>query len=1490
MRPLVIAAAALLAWVLPETLALSQLPRTGNPVTGGEIDMPLSAGNRPAVNGPAVNGPTVNGPAVNGPAGNRPADDSSGATAIDPRIDPRIDPPLDPPIDASRPPIGSAFGNRDYPASSQESSSNQTSGQIRDAQNREAATIRRADEELPIKTFIFLDEAGNPVVRPGTTWEEYERVVRSIQTDRRSRQRTITFHRTNANVALPSIDAEATDVDISFEFTVASDQGRWVSVPMGLMGLHLLEPPVVTTTDRSAADRSREWIGGPIDGDFFADPNKTSPPEIEHRVIVDPRRGGYVMEFRLNKTRRLGVSMKFEAAVQNDGQQSMQFDLPSAVTTITLQDYASRGMFAADDVAVEGRGGELVRVRGQDLVVQSGGGPLLLSWGREEEKNGGDLLEATTRMDLRFDDAQSSPIASVSMSLRNLRGSVRQLTLRLPDNTVLLDTPRLGIDGRELSFQTQPDPKPSLLTFEIPSREKQSRVEVTYELRWIGGSGTAAEPLEITVPAVQGVLRHRGSVTLSTDPPSRMRWRPAKWVRAVGRTTVDGGTVIDRFDFDRQSFRLPVYLVGQTETIRLQCDSKLVIEPSSAQMQMLATITGRGETGRLLLDTAGWDILSVRDADTKILLETYREATGRSSDNDVADTSDNNNDNTADAPSIQRRPLVIAGGGGGNTSESTTSLEIVATRMIDNSQSPARMEIPVLRAESVSTSSADQSDFRSTTVPADRTLTIQQSGRTGFVVDLAASPSVLRRETASDQLDLRSLGERQPVTTYYFGDTDAAELVGAFVKAEPPIQLSPRGRITVSDRDQSTSEITMDLIAKLDLEGRLDFAVPGYPGHSCKLSVLVDEFPGVVRHLGGENFRLISERLGAGKTRLSFTITQTNSFAKDTTRPESDTPPRGGRSTQDADDSVAPVQTIVLPWVGGAHVTMINPMLLRVTQPGGSKLNFNVAARQLSTAQAAIDGRFNPLPAQSRRMVLPGDRLPGDRLPSDRLPSDAASGGLMSGGLPAGDGPPGEIMLGDLAPGDMPLAGDASGPDAYAENPTSAPSSPTPTTLDGAMSAMVSYELAISNMESLPIEVKRVATERPGWRLELRRGSLLSQVGTRTRRDKFDAMYRGDGDLAFKLQDGQIDPQTIHVAASVNGQQIEVEQDGNTLRLRLDSIRDAASFATSAVSTQSDWRALSLEVWAQGRSPSGFASIKPILVPPPQIDSFVWDLTMPSDWHLISRSSSARSLMRWKVDGLSLRRHLPPGFRVPTPANAPQQTQQQQQNQRPVQRPANRYVMAVSDVEDVHVRLASQVTLWLVFGSLVMAVAAAVFHLPRIRGPQSVLLVTVAIGGLMVYSPDAAVIFGQIVLLVMILVAIVLAINSLLRESLRRPMAGSSRRPAAWSATRSNSGSNAGATPSRLDSATAAYPPPNGSSARSIANDKTLIPSAATSGTATADRPADAVVAPPVRSVTVPSAGGNQPQSDRETTPRSETSEASASMANRSGDSQTRSA
>ncbi|TWT49222.1 hypothetical protein Pla22_44140 [Rubripirellula amarantea] len=695
--------------------------------------------------------------------------------------------------------------------------------------------------EIPIKGFLFLNEAKNRVIMPGLSWEEFER-LQNLDNGVESTSGRYAFESLQVSGTVFGLRAE---MEVTIKLTIDATGGRFVTIPLRMNNFHRIAPPDVSGI-------------------------------AEYYMTVAEDGSGHQILVRCDSRCDATIKMKVSTRVQSSSARSIDFRLPevSSRVDILTDDGDSVG-------EVVGHGDETIQSTTVDkkstkLSVDSSGGSFTLMWGKPRRVDGEvDSLEVESRVVMQWDSPQDSPIVEVRLTVRNVKGSVERMRVRLPKGSVVLDLPTLGTGGQTVEFiplSEESDAAESgigeIYEVEIPIEERQPRIDLNFDLQLAGENATSKDPLLLRVPEVMDAIRHRGELTVQIADDYRLRWKARPWIRSAAIENPEE-SVSQRqyqFRFDRGSFELPIWLSANERRLRLTSQSTVTIEQSQALLEMIIDVSGPANDGRLRLDDASWQILSVERVGTGEQLEYFTSETLR---------------------------IIELGMTG---TESSFSIKVLAK--LPMGQDLGAIQFPVPRVV------ATGNDV----LIRDANLTIVGAGRSLLVVDLEASEG-LTRITPEDPAQ----SSDAMVSRFRLPNTESTAIVAGNLIDQPPrITLSAGMNIEV-DGSQAVTTVDWEVTSPLDLGGSLPIRIPGatrsedaernatspeldssqpesstlnaiteladdslLPFDSTNAAtdqgwtVTIDGVPGKLQQRSDDMYDLISDRLGRGTTRIRW--------------------------------------------------------------------------------------------------------------------------------------------------------------------------------------------------------------------------------------------------------------------------------------------------------------------------------------------------------------------------------------------------------------------------------------------------------------------------------------------------------------------------------------------------------------------------------------------------------------------------------------------
>ncbi|MGI9473615.1 MAG: hypothetical protein ACR2NZ_18880 [Rubripirellula sp.] len=673
-------------------------------------------------------------------------------------------------------------------------------------------------EGLPIRAFMFLSESGNRVMMPSLSWEEFERFLNLDAGMDAARQK---YSYQSLQIDGTS-DQERAELDVTLRFSVEPTEGRWISIPLRMGNFHRLAPPDVSGVD-------------------------------EYFMALAPDDTGYLLFVKTDKRSKALLRMRVSSRVEiGSAAQTLSFRLPDVPAKVELVTDANNALGE-----VIGRGNEAIKVESMDgrrtrISVDSGGRDFAVRWGRlERSTDNVPVLEVDSRTSVRWESPEDPPVATVRLTIKNVRGSIDSFQLRLPTGSVVLDTPRLGASGQAIELgAVVSDRSGEVREVSIPKEERQQRISLNFDLQLANDNADANSPLIFRVPEVVGALRHRGDIDINTGGDYRLRWLTTSWIRSeLGESREDATSGRSyRFHFDRASFALPLWLGEKERQLRLNSRSEITIREGIASLLMNIEINGQTADGRLRFDDATWQVQSI-ESETDQPLDSFTEDGFRVIEFNASGT------------------------------EETARLRVRAQKPLDALSGAIGFPLP--RVVEVDDSALVQ----------DATVDLVNRGRTVLVVDLDASKGISRVPRTTS-----GAGEDTTVTTFQLVTQGSApQMIGKMIEQPPRVILASDATIEL-DGQQLRSTVDWSISSGLDLEGSLPIRIPSIPppssvsdpdlleeallrdvgsttvvasdartvGSSADWVVTVDDIPAQLEALGEDRFVLISDRLSSG--------------------------------------------------------------------------------------------------------------------------------------------------------------------------------------------------------------------------------------------------------------------------------------------------------------------------------------------------------------------------------------------------------------------------------------------------------------------------------------------------------------------------------------------------------------------------------------------------------------------------------------------------
>ncbi len=824
---------------------------------------------------------------------------------------------------------------------------------------------------LKPRAFMFQDSAGNPVMVPGMSFEQMDQLLR-IQDGLETPAPRYTIESVRID---GRIDDGYAELNITSRVTVEPTEGKWVSVPLRMGNFHRTGPADVSGVEK-------------------------------YRFDLDQESGGHLLHVQTDVRREVVVAMRAVSRVSLPPTGAIEFRLPEAASTITLN-------VPLPDVSasIVGRGDEVIRTRrtgrASELVVECGGGPFSLRFGPQvAAPDNRPVLETQSKIVVDWQQADDSPLVSVELSVRNLRGDLPRMSFATPKNLRLLQQPRIlnagpfevldsaeterftgesdGVTGADSASKDDGVRKLELVPL---TTRGDSRVEVSIEGQLRSEGGRAGGMVVVSGIEVDNAVEQGGEIEIRTPRDYRLRWTPHPWVQSLWDKSDSESlsTRTYRFRFDRVPFELPMWLSARAKQMRIESDLRLTLYDSLATLRMTMRTSGSIPDSRILpLGVGDWTVQRVTVADSSNAIE--YDVNGKMLEVDLSS--------------------LPSGGVEGDR------IEVLMVRPMNAIGVAIPIALPTV----------GEGDASIGALPS--TLTISSPADSRFIIDVASSigvGDVSRGTNGEETLDPNDL-------RYGIADlAQTARVVGYLVRERPQLSLRADAEISIFG-DQLVEVIDWTVYPQGGLRGRLAVQwgssgnplsteastssqavdrIEGVPSlaessgtsmatsdRTIRLSplplwsVVVDDSPAILRADAEGMFQVFSDRLAGGPHRIRF---------------------RRSRALTDLSGDEANLAGVVLPRPAVVETTQRGPIVVRLR--GSDAWSLMPSA---SLSRAADELTFSSIPMGDlplrigatdrrdddvviRRAVLRGAY--GQRTHHEQLLAVVEGGGLLRIGL-----------------------------------------------------------------------------------------------------------------------------------------------------------------------------------------------------------------------------------------------------------------------------------------------------------------------------------------------------------------------------------------------------------------------------------------------------------------------------------------------------------
>ena len=610
--------------------------------------------------------------------------------------------------------------------------------------------------KLPINGIMTLDPYKNIVYFPGLTYERLDELVNGSK----DRTRRYIFDRVVIDGRVEGNRAEMT-IEVNIQVDATGDET--VEIPLAMENFHRLRP-----------------------AEFFAG----TGPDNKLAVTVDPDSGAHLLVASVAQNTAVGFRMQMSARVETDSVESLDFRLPPSPIEINLLSDSRDVTFTIPNRDDEVTATTVDERTGRSRFhVESSGGRFTMQWGKIDRPVSVPLLESESSVAMQWNSPQDPLIQTVKMTVRDSRGPIPSFKLRLPKGAKLRDEPKLIARGQSSRLVKQVDPDDeSLIEITIPKPERGSSIALEFRVEIASDAPSAKKPLAFQVPIVEGALKNRGTVEITTSPDYRLRWNPSLYVNFVASASSDDAGLDQRsyeFQFIRGAFQLPLWLDTTRRELRVTSECDMEVRDDYANLTMQIRPFGSGNrTQFLLVDLADWQTPQIEDATTGAPL-TWFEA-GEHVEIEI---------NYTGMGEIS--PVLI---------KARQQIEIDSEQQTSQ---PVALEIPHVV---VSEDASDPITVQESTVR------LSGKGRRSLVVDLAGSRNLERLIGSDTDGTSREFSIVPPES--------AVTVVGELVLQPPRLILQAFDSSVRLIGDQVDTEMVWTIESKADLEGRLRVAIP----------------------------------------------------------------------------------------------------------------------------------------------------------------------------------------------------------------------------------------------------------------------------------------------------------------------------------------------------------------------------------------------------------------------------------------------------------------------------------------------------------------------------------------------------------------------------------------------------------------------------------------------------------------------------------------
>lgn len=1084
--------------------------------------------------------------------------------------------------------------------------------------------------KLPIQGMLFLDVTDNPIFIPPMTYEQY------LDLERGDKDQTRRYIFDSVNID-GRVEGNRAELTVEVRVAVDATADETVEIPLAMENFHRLGPV--------------EFFSGTENGNKLA-------------IAVDQDSGDYELLASVAKDTVVGFRMQMSARVETDVVHALDFRLPPAPIVIQLVS-DSRDVVGQipnrDDEVIETSTDKTGR---SQFKVESSGGRFTLQWGKIDRPVSEPLLEVTSGISMQWNSPQDQLIQNVKMTVRDSRGPISSLRLRLPKGGTLRDDPKLitsGQFGQQVEL-SKPEPgDPELLQITIPKFERRPSIVLEFRLEIPSDSPTSMKPLPFQVPVVEGALRNQGTINITTGADYRLRWRQLPIVKNT-TSTADEETAVDQrsysFQFIRGAFTLPLWLDATKREFRVSSESDIELQDNYANLAMNIKSIGNGNRAQLLsVDLADWQAIRIENARTGAPLPWY------------------------EADDLIEIEVIYTG------MEESIPIMIRARRPIDdasNLERDQRIDLPIPRV-------VGSGDRRDPITIQDAIVRLSGKGRRSFVVDLERSVN-LERSTVSELVAglERSNGSERVSNDDPTADElgrvfavmppeSAARIVGEMVLRPPRISMENTTTVKLIG-DQLVTTVLWKIETPVDLEGRLRIAVPD-------VAVAEDAASEPTDSQSGSNAAVASSPATGSENASELSSALADEWSVE------------------VNDRAAKLDTVAIEPtpspIDDEMTDVAGAVRERVSADDGSAESAAKALHYDLVSDSLADGTMNVRFVHSQTVRFDPDT--SEAYVGIGLPYPLVQDVTLRGKVEV------ELLGGETH--DITLSGKS-----------------------------LTDQLVFRTLptKTIPLRISPRAPEQS----ELLTGKIVvrSAISEISQHDQVIASVSGTGEFELQLR-------------YPNQTDIEVTLDGDSVTHKLIDQRMVVR-----VPSDTQQHMIDVRLWCDRVSPGLFQAIEPLAHVGPGTGQIYWQVTVPADCHLVWAMSSVGREMQWGFDSWRLKRN--PLLTETALINRVARADSDSIDLSPMPT-GNRYLFSSMDDRSFRALAGSRTTLWMLVAGVIVFVTAVLTYVPATRNPLSLVVAIVALAGLLVVAPDAAILVGQVTMLAMVLVVVMLAIRNL---------------------------------------------------------------------------------------------------------------------------------